>query len=792
MPTRPSPLRLAFLVLALLAGPLFAQEVETLVETWPDGSKRIERQVVRDEGGRPIDDGDWRSWHENGQLAAEGSMKEGKRVGMWRTWHANGQLASKGSYRRGLRIQKWTYLDESGARDGGESGEYSAEFNTYADGTPESEGEYRYKHRHGVWRFFYPDGSLREEGAYHLGRRSGTWTLYWPEGGVMRSGEYERDERTGAWTFTHPNGLRDPRFLSGTYAEDVRVGPLETTEAPEEVAEDLADRLDPGPWPAPTPFTPATDSDRLVLAAAFEAFVRGGEAQGEALETLSGWRQANVPLVLERLMRLDPTRTEDALLGYRLHYVLLHEALGGHVFPWRSGTSPEDVLHNRWTTLRWHTLWRLEGANERFWETLAAVDPTTDPERLFHLPGTVEPGPGTRPFGSAAGPGLPLAGGADAGSEVAPLAAAPSINHTKLLKLHGGRGTEDALARALAWLVTVQASDGGWDADGWPNAFGPGEQALCDGLGHATFDTGVTALALLALVQAGHSPGGDGPYAEPIRRAMAWLLARQDVETGVFGPQDSHEFVYGHAIATLALVEADRLAPDPATRARIELALEAIFAAQNQGLGWRYEMPAVPGARGANDTSVTAWMVAALAAAERNDYRVPQSAFDGALNWVERVTHDTTGRVGYDAQGGMSSRNFQSNADFPLDGDEAMTAAGLYIRLLCGQDPEKVQAIELHADVLLAALPTWNDAEPRNFMYYWHYGTQAMFQLGGPRWRTWNTAMKETLVDNQRTDGPCAGSWDPVGPWGYAGGRIYSTSLMALCLSSYFRPRYAE
>ena len=31
------------------------------------------------------------------------------------------------------------------------------------------------------------------------------------------------------------------------------------------------------------------------------------------------------------------------------------------------------------------------------------------------------------------------------------------------------------------------------------------------------------------------------------------------------------------------------------------------------------------------------------------------------------------------------------------------------------------------------------------------------------------------------------GSWDPNGPWGYAGGRVYSTALMVLCLEVYFR-----
>ena len=31
------------------------------------------------------------------------------------------------------------------------------------------------------------------------------------------------------------------------------------------------------------------------------------------------------------------------------------------------------------------------------------------------------------------------------------------------------------------------------------------------------------------------------------------------------------------------------------------------------------------------------------------------------------------------------------------------------------------------------------------------------------------------------------GSWDPIGPWGQDGGRVYSTAMMAMCLQVYFR-----
>jgi len=70
-------------------------------------------------------------------------------------------------------------------------------------------------------------------------------------------------------------------------------------------------------------------------------------------------------------------------------------------------------------------------------------------------------------------------------------------------------------------------------------------------------------------------------------------------------------------------------------------------------------------------------------------------------------------------------------------------------------------------------------------MVYWYYGTLAMFQVGGPGWRTWSEALTAAALPSQRRDGDACGmlgSWDPVDPWGPDGGRVYATALMALSL----------
>ncbi len=86
--------------------------------------------------------------------------------------------------------------------------------------------------------------------------------------------------------------------------------------------------------------------------------------------------------------------------------------------------------------------------------------------------------------------------------------------------------------------------------------------------------------------------------------------------------------------------------------------------------------------------------------------------------------------------------------------------------------------------------PTWNESDGSIDMYYWYYGTLAMFQVDGKPWKIWRAAMDKAIVQSQRKDTDFClykGSWDPIGPWGHDGGRVYSTALMAMCMAVYFR-----
>ncbi len=347
----------------------------------------------------------------------------------------------------------------------------------------------------------------------------------------------------------------------------------------------------------------------------------------------------------------------------------------------------------------------------------------------------------------------------------------------------GGSGTFPPLRAGLEWLAAHQSPDGSWDTDGFGAQCGKIGADTCTGPGESVHDVGMTGLALLAFLGAG-STTRRGEHQAVVQRAVRWLREAQDPDTGLIGEKLGHSFTYDHGIATLALCEAYYFSRSPILRSVAQDAVNWICRARNPYGAWRYDAPPT----GANDTSVTGWMVFALKAAEDAGLTVDPAAFAGALSWLDEVTDPRTGRCGYDSPGSPSSRISRVNDHYPPGKGEAMTAVALLSRFFLGQTTESAPSMTAHAELLVRSLPEW---DPDGFgcdVYYWYYGSYAMYQMGGTRyWTPWNRAMKRAVIASQRQDGDERGSWDPVGPWGYAGGRVYSTAMMTLCLEVYSR-----
>jgi len=113
----------------------------------------------------------------------------------------------------------------------------------------------------------------------------------------------------------------------------------------------------------------------------------------------------------------------------------------------------------------------------------------------------------------------------------------------------------------------------------------------------------------------------------------------------------------------------------------------------------------------------------------------------------------------------------------------------LLCRYLMHQDPKDVPTMKTAADRILKLKPAWNKDDGSIDMYYWYYGSFAMYQVGGSAWDQWAQAMTPAVVKSQhkKGEGNLTGSWDPIDPWGSDGGRVYSTAILVLCLEAYYR-----
>ncbi len=359
---------------------------------------------------------------------------------------------------------------------------------------------------------------------------------------------------------------------------------------------------------------------------------------------------------------------------------------------------------------------------------------------------------------------------------------------------------DQAIRAGLDWLAEHQSENGSWEARDFAVNCERGPE-LSNGEGDALHDTGVTALAALAFLGIGETLD-EGPYRHNLRNAIGWLRRQQDPQSGRIGPSTSKEFLYDHAIATLALAEAYDGSKAPILKKSLVQAVDFCLDAQNPYSAWRYDVPP----NGESDTSVTGWMVLALAAAREAGIETGDSCFEGALAFLDEVTDPTTGRAGYTARGTGSSRLPRLISAYPMDQTEALTGVAVMSRAfvagLYETDPHQDELVRLGAERLLEHLPEWDanggsggdsgwsegDAGSTNDMYAWYAGSYGLYQVGGRPWSVWQEAMEQAVLPNQRTAPPClAGSWDPGGPWGSIGGRVYSTALMVLCLETQVR-----
>ena len=343
-----------------------------------------------------------------------------------------------------------------------------------------------------------------------------------------------------------------------------------------------------------------------------------------------------------------------------------------------------------------------------------------------------------------------------------------------LVESQGGSAqTEAAVAAALEWLAAAQSQDGRWDA----SQHGAGRELMVlehnrNGAGRDA-DTGISALAILAFLGAGHTHAG-GDYERTVERGLDFLLRSQAANGSLFGNAEHYAQMYCHSMATFALAEALAMTGDKRLESGVRQAIAYSLRAQHPSTGgWRYRIGDI------GDTSQLGWQMMALASARRGGVDVPPPTWSGIERFLRSVRRGQSG--------GLAS--YRPESALP---SAAMTAEAWYCRQLLGEITggaiEDRAAAEATSQ-LIASLP--NDRETN--LYYWYYaslalhGRHAASEPARAAWITWNDALTSVLLPSQIADGPNAGSWDPNCLWGGYGGRVYSTALGAMCLEVYYR-----
>lgn len=359
-------------------------------------------------------------------------------------------------------------------------------------------------------------------------------------------------------------------------------------------------------------------------------------------------------------------------------------------------------------------------------------------------------------------------------------------NRAEVAQKYGGtEESERAVEASLRWLAFHQSSAGYWDADGFsslcPNAAKcRGRAGLIgvdkDGVNRRNAgiqaDAGVTGLSILAFLGAGYTHE-EGQYADQVDRAISWLIRSQREDGFLGGKATRYAQMYCHAIATYSLAEAlgmqtDRTMDDR-LRKPLEKAVAFILDAQNRtDGGWRYVR------RQKSDMSMFGWQLMALKSAEIARIKIPQANNDLMVKFLKDRS------LGKDK--GLAAYRHLGEPYKPLPPTASMTAESLFCKQILGLARDNPQSLEAVA-FLKQRLPNRRSED----IYYWYYGTLAMYQYGGKDWRAWDDTLRDYLVRDQRTTGHAAGSWDPKAPWGQYGGRVFSTALSTLSLEVYYR-----
>jgi len=162
--------------------------LETLVDYYPNGAEASIRQVRRNPRGQLVNEGESRSWHENGEVSSEGAYRHGKRHGIWTSWDSDGKKIGVAQFIDGEPAATWVQY--------------------YADGKKMLEIAYASGEADGPWVRWHPNGTKAAEGQYSSGLPDGAWNYWDANSARIRTEHYKGGVPIGKWTYWDANGKK--------------------------------------------------------------------------------------------------------------------------------------------------------------------------------------------------------------------------------------------------------------------------------------------------------------------------------------------------------------------------------------------------------------------------------------------------------------------------------------------------------------------------------------------------------------------------------------------------------
>ena len=711
-----------------------------------------------------VRDGTWRYRYDSREIAAIGKYKEGVRKGRWKYFWPDGSLAATGVFKGGALTGNWKLSDPLDPSD--DSREVTI---AQVQGASPIDGS--------VYAGFLKDG-----------QPIGWWTIHRADGSLLFEGAFDQFGAPRALKFRHAGGLRDDEFFRSL--RDVQhphdflfrdldevggyVGGTDPASAPS-VQEGVASLA--GLWPLDQEYRSAEPVK-----------LEPGLKVAKVIQIPPGHRTREFdprPPAALRLQLAGAVKTlgtvdwsDEAATRSALPIVqnIVVPGLGYPDLGFEFSQSRATPERNGLAVLRAHSLLTIQRHDLDFWMIDAVVE-TTAPQTDLPL----ERIRGLDPMDWVLD------------SDRKDLAkTAPKRSKKKKLARNKPKGDEgrseeaaEAIEAGLQWLVNAQQEDGRWFAGTSDFAGANNPQRDKESLGH---DLGVTGIALLALVRDPSTPG-NSERLDAIRRGLRFILGTRQEQWGPFvsvyrseNPEGktfqghANNWIYGHAAAVQALAESRSIV----SSIRVELGLQdgvaTLLRAKNPYGGWRYALPA----NGDVDTSITFWATRALLAVKDLEPATMDEIKRTVLNALNLLT-DENGRTGYVEAGSMSARFAGDHqVEFPTEVGETLTAEAVALRKWLGDDDREV--VTAGVELILRSLPEWSETRKTVDFGYWLAGTEAMHQVGGKYAKAWDRALTPVLLDHQIKRPQGFGSWDPIGVWGFIGGRTVSTASAVMSL----------